>query len=281
MRILGKKSQIERAWKVAVYIILFAGITILLIPFFWMVSSSLKTYAEVENMRWWPTTPQWSNYRDALAAMNFWIALKNTCIITFLCIIGQVFSAALVAYGFARLRFPFRDVIFIIVLATMMIPYQVTMIPLFVEFKALGWIDTFYPLIVPAFFGGGPFFIFLLRQFFMTIPTSLDDAAKMDGCGFFGTFWRIILPLSKPALITIAIFSFMWNWNAFIGPLIYLNSPEKKTLALALQDFNSLYAQQPHLMMAASLIIMLPCLIIFFVAQRYFIRGIVITGVKG
>lgn len=281
MKFWQTKTGREKVWKIITIVLLIAGVSILLIPLFWMISTSLKTYAEVENMRWLPHIPQWHNYREALASMNFGIALRNTLIITILCIIGNVLSCAFVAYGFARLRFPFRDVIFIIVLATMMIPYQITMIPLFVEFKKLGWIDTFYPLTVPAFFATNAFFIFLLRQFFMTIPVSLDEAAIIDGCSFLGIFWRIILPLSRPALITIAIFTFMGTWNDFLGPLIYLNSPDKATLALALQDFNSLYSQQPHLMMAASLIIMLPCLIIFFLAQRYFIRGIVITGVKG
>ncbi|OYD14305.1 sugar ABC transporter ATP-binding protein [candidate division WOR-3 bacterium JGI_Cruoil_03_44_89] len=275
------KKTSKKIWTMAATVIILAGVFVILIPLFWMLTTSLKTYAEAENMAWLPRAPQWANYFTALKAMNFWRALGNTILITFLAMTGHVFSCALVAYGFSRLRFPFRDPLFVILLATMMIPGQVTMIPIFIEFKALGWVDTFYPLIVPAFLGGSAFFIFLLRQFFMTIPTELDDAARIDGCSHFGIFFKIIVPLSKPALLTVALFSFMYNWNDFMGPLIYLNSPEKKTLALALQDFNSLYAVQPHLMMAASLVIMLPCLAIFFFAQRYFIKGMVITGVKG
>lgn len=171
--------------------------------------------------------------------------------------------------------------LFILVLATMMIPSQVTMIPLFVLFKQLNWVDTFKPLIVPNFFGSA-FFIFLLRQFFMTIPIELDDAAKIDGCGYLGIYGRVLMPLTKPALATVAIFGFMWNWNDFMGPLIYLNSRDKLTVSLALSRFTGMYGMTAwNLLMAASLVVALPCLVLFFFTQRYFIQGIVITGLKG
>ncbi len=195
--------------------------------------------------------------------------------------VGTLLSSSIVAYGFARLRARGRDVLFMILLSTMMIPPQVTMIPVFALFKLLNWTDTFKPLIIPNFFGGA-FFIFLLRQFYMTIPIELDDAAKIDGCSYLGIFSRIILPLTKPALATVAIFSFMWSWNDFMDPLIYLNSRDKLTLTLALNRFTGMYGMTAwNLLMAASLVVALPCFVLFFFAQRYFIQGIVVTGLKG
>ncbi len=229
--------------------------------------------------------PQWRNYIEAWApkALNetFNTYLLNTCIITFFAILGVVLSSTFVAYGFARFRFPFRDPLFLLMISTMMIPVQVTMIPTFILFKYLGWIDTFAPLIVPTFFGGGAFNIFLVRQFFMTIPYELDDAAKIDGCNYFQILYIILLPLVKPALITIAIFGFVYNWNDFLNPLIYLNSSSKYTLALGLQTFTTMYGSYYHLMMAASTIVLLPVLIIFFLGQRYFIEGVATSGLKG
>ena len=202
-------------------------------------------------------------------------------IITFATMVGTLLSSSIVAYGFARLRARGRDVLFMILLSTMMIPPQVTMIPVFALFKLLNWTDTFKPLIIPNFFGGA-FFIFLLRQFYMTIPIELDDAAKIDGCSYLGIFSRIILPLTKPALATVAIFSFMWSWNDFMDPLIYLNSRDKLTLTLALNRFTGMYGMTAwNLLMAASLVVALPCFVLFFFAQRYFIQGIVVTGLKG
>jgi len=195
--------------------------------------------------------------------------------------VGTLLSSSIVAYGFARLRARGRDVLFMILLSTMMIPPQVTMIPVFALFKLLNWTDTFKPLIIPNFFGGA-FFIFLLRQFYMTIPIELDDAAKIDGCSYLSIFSRIILPLTKPALATVAIFSFMWSWNDFMDPLIYLNSRDKLTLTLALNRFTGMYGMTAwNLLMAASLVVALPCFVLFFFAQRYFIQGIVVTGLKG
>ncbi len=280
---LSKKSFRKLIGKIIVYIIVGMGAIVLLIPFAWMMSTALKEPGVVFTFppEWIPRPAVWRNFIEVWTKVPFSTFLKNTCIITFSCIIGQVLSASLVAYGFARLRFPGRDVLFVILLSTMMIPFQITMIPRFILFNYLGWINTFKPLIIPFFFGGSPFYIFLLRQFFLTISPEMDDAAKIDGCGLFGTYYKIILPLSKPAVGVIAIFSFMMNWNAFMGPMIYLSSTKKFTLALGLMFFRGMYLVQWNLLMAATLLVILPCLLLFFFAQRYFIQGIVMTGLKG
>ena len=207
----------------------------------------------------------------------------NTSIITFTAMFGQLLSCSIVAFSFARLRWSGRNWLFLVVLSTMMLPSQVTLIPTFLIFRVLGWLDTFLPLIVPAFFGGGPFLIFLMRQFFMTLSTELDDAARIDGCSTLGIYWRIILPLAKPVLIACAIFSFESHWNDFIHPLVYLQSQENYTLSLALHAFNSNYGRgtEWNQLMAASLVVMLPVILVFFIAQRYFIQGVVFTGIKG
>lgn len=229
--------------------------------------------------------PQWRNYAKAWAPEaldeTFNRYLLNTLIITILGIIGVLLSSTFVAYGFARFRFPGRDLMFLLMVSTMMIPVQVTMIPTFILFKWVGWIDTFAPLIVPTFFGGGAFNIFLMRQFFMTIPYELDDAAKIDGCNYFQIFWIILVPLVKPALATTAIFGFVYNWNDFLNPLIYLNSTSNYTLALGLQTFTTMYGTDYNLMMAASTIVLLPILMIFFFGQRFFIEGVATSGLKG
>lgn len=214
--------------------------------------------------------------------MEFGRFFKNTLLIVVFTVFGATLSAALCAYGFARLRFRGREPLFVLLLATMMIPGQVTMIPVYVMFKELRWINTFLPLIVPAWFGGGAFSIFLLRQFFRSIPLEMEEAARMDGASPLATWWRIILPLSLPAMATVAIFTFMGSWNDFMGPLIYLNDTEKFTLALGLNLFKGQYGTDtPHLMMAATLIVLSPVLLLFFFAQKHFIQGIVISGVKG
>lgn len=227
----------------------------------------------------------WSNYSEALSFLppEYKHGLKplwNTIYITILTIIGTVLSSSLVAYSFARLRWPGRDVMFVVLLATMMIPAAVTMLPVFLIFRSLGWIDTLRPLWFPALFGSA-FNVFLLRQFFMTIPLELEDAAKIDGCGYFTIYWKIMLPLIKPALAAITIFAFMGSWNNFMGPLIYLSSPENMTLAYALQLFQGMHGGEPAMMMAASTLVMLPVLAVFFFTQRYMIQGVTLTGIKG
>ncbi len=227
---------------------------------------------------------KWRNYTDALdflpeGTMRGLVFLQNTLIITLLSILGTLVSSSMVAYSFARLRWPGRDTIFAVLLATMMIPGAVTMIPVFLIFRWLGWVDTLNPLWVPAFLGG-PFAVFLLRQFFLTIPRDLEEAARLDGAGYWTTYWRIMLPLVKPALATLTIMTFMGSWNNFMGPLIYLNSPEKMTLSYALQLFQGEHSTEYGMVMAASTMVMLPVLAIFFFTQRYFIEGIALTGMK-
>ncbi|HEY65527.1 MAG TPA: carbohydrate ABC transporter permease [Caldilineae bacterium] len=267
-----------------IYIFLTGASVIFLFPLFWMVSTSLKTVEEISAypIVWWPKKLQWVNYPSALRLRPFDIYLKNTMIIVTLSALGDVIACSFVAYGFARLRFPGRDALFVLLLSTMMLPGIVRLIPLFVLFQRMGWIDTFLPLIVPNWFGT-PFFIFLLRQYFMTIPEDLADAARIDGASEFGIWWRIMLPLSGPVLAVILIFSFQANWNDFLGPLIYLNSTAKKTLALGLYEMRNLpYEEQNfHLMMAASTLMVLPVITIFALFQRYFIQGVTLTGIKG
>jgi len=257
------------------------------LPFFWTVGSSLKPITEIYVFppTLWPKEIRWVNYSDVFRLAPFALFIWNTVVITALAMIGQILSAAAVAYGFSRFRFPGRDWLFFLVLSTMMLPWQVTIVPTFLLFRYLGWINTFMPLIVPSYFGGGAFYIFLLRQFFMTIPRDLDEAAKIDGASSVRIFWNILLPLAKPAIATVAIFSFIQHWNEFIAPLIFLNSTEKFTVSIGLRYFvsNPFESDEPReaILMAASLIVATPPLILFFAAQQYFVRGIVTTGLKG
>jgi len=283
MEFVWTKTRRRIALDTTDYILLILLSMIILIPVFWMLSTALKSDSEVFLFPpvWIPAKLHWNNFKRALTFLPFVRYFLNTSTITFLAMVGQFLSSPLVAYAFARLRARGKDALFILLLSTMMLPTQVTMIPTFILFKELGWVDTFAPLILPNFFGSA-YFIFLLRQFFSTISPELSDAATIDGCGYFGIFTRIILPLSKPALATMAIFTFMWNWNDFMSPLIYLSSTEKWTLTLGLSRFRGMYGMTAwNLLMAASLVTLLPCITLFFFAQRYFIQGIVITGVKG
>lgn len=267
----------------ASFIVVLAGAALMILPFLWMLSTSLKAEALVfaSPPQWIPDPIQWSNFIKSLSVLPFGVYYRNTVIITAATILGDVLTAALVAYGFARFRFPGRNALFVLVLSTIMLPVQVTIIPRFILFKELRWIDTFIPIILPAFLGGSAFYIFLLRQFFLTIPRELDDAAKIDGLGTLGVFSRIMLPLSKPSLAIVAIFSFLYNWNDFFSPLIFLNSESKYTLALGLNFLKGHFFSTVSLLMAAAVLAMVPCLVLFFVAQKYFIQGVVFTGVKG
>ena len=227
----NRTSVREISMKILVYIILSLGAIFFLFPFFWMVSTSLKPSTQVLLWppKWIPEPIMWRNYLDAWQLAPTGLFFKNTFFYVITVTIGSVISCSLVAFGFARLRFRGRNILFFILLGTLMIPQQVVMIPRYILFSYLGWINTYKPLVIPAYFGA-PFFIFLLRQFLMTIPRELDDAAKIDGCGWLGIFWRITIPLEKPALGIIAIFSFTWTWNDFMNPLIYLNDIEKLSL---------------------------------------------------
>ncbi|AMR48781.1 carbohydrate ABC transporter permease [Bacillus subtilis] len=254
---------------------------VFIFPFLWLVGTSLKPENEAISFppSLLPKVWDFANYIDVFTIVDFGQYYLNSIIVTVATVIGTVLSSTLVAYGFARIKGKGRDVWFILLLATMMLPPQVTMIPVYMIFAKLGWTNTFLPLIVPAFFGNA-YFIFLLRQFFKTIPKELEESAYLDGCSTLGIFWRIVLPLSTPAVITVALLSFMWTWNDFLGPLIYLNDDSKFTLALGILQFKGALLIEWGPMMAASVLIILPLIIMFFVGQKYFIEGIATTGGK-
>lgn len=256
---------------------------VLALPFLWMLSTSLKPEGRefVYPPEWLPNPMRWDNYLTALTALPFGLYFFNTLVITLSALAGTLLTASLAAFAFARLRFPGREFLFLLVISTLMLPGIVTLIPRFILFRHLGWIDTFLPLIVPWWFGGGAFNIFLIRQFFMTLPFDLDDAARIDGASNFQIYWRVLLPLAKPALATVAVLGFLHHWNDFLEPLIYLQSPNNRTVALGLRGFQDLYHTQWTLMMAAAATAIFPVLVLFFVAQRYFVRGIHLTGLAG
>jgi multiple sugar transport system permease protein len=284
-----KRARINWPIEVAKYTLLICLSITFLLPFYWMVSSAVKDDNQIYVVppQWIPN-PIWiGNFWDAWSLQPFSHYAFNTVFkYAIPATIGTVFSSALVAYGFSRMRWPGRDLLFALCLATMMIPGQVLLVPLFIIFKQFGWINTFLPLVVPSFFGNA-FFIFMLRQFFRTIPLELSDAAKIDGANEFQIFGRIILPLARPALTVVALFAFMGSWNDYLGPLIYVNIEEQWTLALGVQRMGrALYETgfstlaYPYLM-AVSTIVTLPILLVFFFAQRSFIEGISMTGLKG
>lgn len=261
-----------------VLVVLAAGALLVLLPLFWMLATALKTPEEISSSSsvWWPASPAWSNLGSALTVLPFFTYLRNTLVITGSCMVGELLSGSLVAYGFARLAFRGRDWLFIVLLATMMIPHQVTMIPTFVIFKYLGWLDTFLPLIVPSFLGGSAFSIILLRQYYLGIPQELLDSARIDGCNELQTWRNIILPLSIPALITCAVVSFTSHWNDFLGPLIYLHDPEKYTLSVGLATFGE--GVDINLLMGANLFFMIPAIIVYFAAMKYIVIDLNLSG---
>lgn len=273
----------DLAKRVILHIVLISISAVMLVPFLWQLSTSLKESGTefAWPPQWIPRPPVWRNYVDALTLLPFDIYLKNSLIISVSATFGSVMSAALAGYGFARLRFPGRDFLFGLCLSVLMLPGVVTLIPQFILFRHLGWVDTFKPLIVPAYFGGSAFATFMIRQFFLTIPLELDEAARIDGAGSFRIFGWILLPLLKPALITMGILNFLFYWNDFMGPLIYISSSEKMTLTLGLRAFQGQWGTEWNYMMAASAVMTVPVLILFFSAQRYFMEGIVMTGLKG
>jgi len=265
-----------------------------LVPFFWMVDTSLKTdvqaiqtpkafsIADIKSLAI-PNPVQWQNYKMVVNDPHFDFSLyaRNTLIIAMLATLGAMLSSSLVAYSLAKIKWRGRNVVFVIVLASMMLPFPVVMVPLYRIFREFGWIGTNLPLWVPAF-TGIPFYIFLLRQFYLTIPTELSEAALIDGCSHFGIWWRIMLPMTRPALAVVGLFSFMAAWNNFLGPLVYLTHQNTFTLALALQNYQSRSGGTSYtLLMAASVLIIAPILVLFFLAQKTFVRGIATTGIKG
>lgn len=252
------------------------------IPFLWLLSTSLKPPAQIFKLppEFIPDPFVWSNYQKAVTAIPFFLYLKNTMYIALFNVIASILSCSLVAYGFSIVRWPGRDVVFMVVVATLMIPYAVLIIPTFVIFKTLGWINTPNPLTIPALTGSA-FFIFLLRQFFMSIPEDLSDAARIDGANDLQIYWHIVMRLSRPALAVVGLFTFMWNWNDFLGPLIYLSDKETMTLAIGLYGFQGRSGTQWGPLMAAATLMVAPIITLFFVAQKTFIQGITLTGIKG
>jgi multiple sugar transport system permease protein len=270
-------------WQLLVYSALIFVAILMLLPFLWLLSSSLKTQIGIFAYppEWIPSQPRWENYAEAMTFRPFHLYFRNSLIIAGLNVIAVVFTSSLCAYGFARIRFWGRNFWFGIVIATLLLPNVVTLVPQFIIFTKLGWVDSILPLTVPIFFGGGAFNIFLLRQFFRTIPEDLADAARIDGASEFGIYWRIMLPLSKPALITVGIFTFLIAWNDLLGPIVYLRSPETFTVAVGLAQFRGAMVTRWEYQMAAATTMILPVVVLFFIAQRYFIKGIVMTGLKG
>lgn len=259
------------------------GLLVVLFPILWMLSTSLKGEVEALKMppNWIPAEIQWRNYYDALTFNPFGLYFWNTTYFAVMVMLGETLSCAFIAYGFARLRAPGRSFLFLLVLGTLMIPNEVTLIPQYILFSKLEWLNSYKPLIIPAWFGSA-YLIFLLRQFYMGLPKEYDEAAVIEGANHLQIWARIIMPLSKPALGAVAIMSFIFHWNTFQGPLIYLNDNKLFPVSLGLAMFRTPFGGTPwHWYMAASLTVILPCVIVFFIAQRYFIQGIVVSGVKG
>ena len=272
------------ASSLAIHAVLLCGSLLFLFPLAWMISTSLKPLDQTMRMppEWLPNPIQWKNYVEAVHYIPFFTYARNTLIIAVLGTLGTVLSSAIVAYGFSRVEWKGRNTAFIVLLATMMVPFPVTMVPMYAVFRLLHWIGTYRPLWVPAWFGASAFNVFLLRQFFLTIPRDLSDAACIDGCSEVGIFWRVVAPLSRPALAVIALFHFLYCWNDFLGPLIYLINQDTFTLALGLQFYQSRQGGTPwNLLMAASTLVVTPIIALFFFTQRTFIQGITMSGLKG
>lgn len=270
------------AYHMVAHLFMLALSAIFLIPLFWMISTALKTRAQTWLFppEWIPNPLIWGNFPEVFTVVPFLLFIQNTLIIVLWNILGAVFSTSLVAFGFARLRFPGRDMLFILLIATLMIPYQVTLIPTFILFKLLGWINTYLPLTVPAFTGSA-FFIFLMRQYLMSLPFELDDAARIDGCNTFQVLYHILLPLCVPPLTIVVVFTFIGVWSDFLGPLIFLNENTKYTIALGLNMLRGRHGTDWNLLMAASLMAVLPTLVLYFFAQNRLIGGIASVGLKG
>jgi multiple sugar transport system permease protein len=280
--VIKARKKPFRVSKVLLYAALIFVSIVNLFPFYWLLRSSFMTRAEIFSMpmRWFPERIRYENYREALLSAPFLQFFKNSLFLVIVNIIGKLISSSLAAYGFARIDFRGRNVLFGIVMITMMIPGTVMLIPQFIMWSKAGLYDTYWPLTLPSFFIDA-FFIFLLKQFFGTLPMTYDEAATIDGASYLQILCRILVPLCKPALMTVAVFTFMGTWNDFMGPLIYLHSKEKYTVSLGLQVFTTEFSTDWHLMMAAATVAVIPMIIIFFFAQRYFIQGITFTGLKG
>ncbi|MDE0631473.1 MAG: carbohydrate ABC transporter permease [Caldilineaceae bacterium] len=271
------------------YLIAVSSSAVFMFPFVWTVLSSLKRGGELFRFppTWLPEVPQFQNYPKVFEIVSWATWTWNSTFVAIVSTFGAVLTAALVGYSFARFRYPARDVLFIITLSTMMLPVEVTLIPLYLMFAKIGWLDSYRPLIIPSFFGGSAFLIFLMRQFFMSIPIDLDEAARIDGANYLRIFWQILMPLSIPVTATAAVLTFMAQWNEFLQPFIFLNTKSKYTLAIGIRYFQAVAGfaddTEPkyHLLMAASVMMTAPIIVIFFLAQRYLVQGIVMSGIKG
>ena len=288
-RYSGRKWAPQRGamWRggarnVVAHILLIALSIAFVFPFIWMLATSLKTMANAAslNLSIIPDPVVWENYIEIFTTATFGRYIANTVFLSILAMVGQVFSSSVVAYSLSHIRWWGRRIIFMIVIATMLIPYQVTMVPVYIIFRNLGMLGSYWPLIIPNFTAGA-FYVFLMRQFFMTIPNSLVDASKIDGASHFTIYSKIMVPLTKPALTTIAVFSFINCWSDFIGPLIYISDTKMYTISLGLQSFIGKYSIKWNLIMAASAVTVVPMIVLFFVAQKQFIEGITTTGIKG
>lgn len=279
--VMKKKKSSAVLRRVLLYIVLILIAVIMVVPFLWMLSTSLKTQYDAVKIPpvWIPDPPQWENYVRLFTEQPMFQFMLNTIKIVFFVVLGQLFFSSLAAYSFARISFKGRNVVFFLYIATLMVPGQVTMIPTYLMFAKAGLTDNHLALILPAFFSA--FGVFLLRQFFMSLPRELEEAAEIDGCNPFMTYWRIMLPLVVPAMLTLGVFTLMNTWNDYMGPLIYLSSPEKYTMTLGIAYFKGVYTTQWNLVMAGSIVSVVPILIAYLCAQKYFIEGIAFSGVKG
>lgn len=279
--VMKKKKSSAVLRRVLLYIVLILIAVIMVVPFLWMLSTSLKTQYDAVKIPpvWIPDPPQWENYVKLFTEQPMFQFMLNTIKIVFFVVLGQLFFSSLAAFSFARISFKGRNVVFFFYIATLMVPGQVTMIPTYLMFAKAGLTDNHLALILPAFFSA--FGVFLLRQFFMSLPRELEEAAEIDGCNPFMTYWRIMLPLVVPAMLTLGVFTLMNTWNDYMGPLIYLSSPEKYTMTLGIAYFKGVYTTQWNLVMAGSIVSVVPILIAYLCAQKYFIEGIAFSGVKG
>ncbi len=272
----------ERIQKAIAYSIVIIMAIAYIFPLYWLIVTALKTDVEIfqQPPPIFPPDPQWHNFHASTTYIPFWRYMWNTIAISGLTVLGTVLSCTFIAYGFARLQWPGRNIVFLVYLSTIMLPSQVTLIPLYLIFRQLGWVGTFLPLVVPHFFGSA-LYVFLLRQFLLTIPQELSDAARIDGASELGILWHIMIPLMRPALAVVALFTFVQTYRDFLGPLIYLTNQEDWTISLGLKLFQNMYGAQWQLMMAASTLAMLPTVVLFFFTQKTFVRGIALTGLKG
>lgn len=277
--------------RMGLYFVAVISSILFMMPFIWSLFSSFKSHNEiyVYPPTLFPREWEWNNYRKAMELQPIALWMWNSVVITCLSVLGVLISSTLVAYAFAKFRYPGRDILFLITLATMMLPSQVTLIPQYLLFHKMHWLDTFLPLIVPAYFGGGAFSIFLLRQFFMSLPNELNEAARIDGASSLRILYMIILPLSRPALATVSVIRILWSWNNFMEPLIYLNTPRKFPIAVGIKYFQRfgmgsvIDAGKPveQLLLAVAVMMTAPIVVLFFLAQRYFVQGVVMSGIKG